>query len=171
MRGLVSKCCQDVLNLLLTRRGSPMGGRWRQLINQLVPDCHIYGDNDKEDEHFNDDNDNNEDGDAKEETDNEDEDANQERGCCQLADPLISPSLLIEATIHLVQELYRHYTLTNFDRRDFSAIFQFCNNKVCECVSFLKISSALLFLLRCLPRRPFLLRGITQRTLRTFPHF
>ena len=162
MRGLVSKCCQDVLNLLLTRRGSPMGGRWRQLINQLVQDCH-----DNENEHFNDDNDNNEDGDAKEETDNEDEDANQERGCCQLADPLISPSLLIEATIHLVQELYRHYTLTNFDRRDFSAIFQFCNNKVCECVSFLKISLALLFLLRCLPRRPFLLRVITQRTLRT----
>ena len=83
-----------------------MGGRWRQLINQLVQDCH-----DNENEHFNDDNDNNEDGDAKEETDNEDEDANQERGCCQLADPLISPSLLIEATIHLVQELYRHFTL------------------------------------------------------------
>ena len=78
-----------------------MGGRWRQLINQLIQDCH-----DNENEHFNDDNDNNEDGDAKEETDNEDEDANQERGCCQLADPLISPSLLIEATIHLVQELY-----------------------------------------------------------------
>ena len=160
MRGLVSKCCQDVLNLLLTRRGSPMGGRWRQLISQLVQwgwafqwwqwqqwGWRCQG-------------------------------GNRQWGWgCQSGEGMLPTGSSTNQSLPPYWGHYTlgsgtiHYTLTNFDRRDFSAIFQFCNNKVCECVSFLKISSALLFLLRCLPRRPFLLSVITQRTLRTIPHF